>query len=89
MGAGIDVELIEHLLGSTVDGVALFLIGNAAGGNLYGKPGLGGSLLDEVLAHGGAADISGAYSHDSIHAHYVPMKLSGKGGRAEKLNKKW
>jgi len=56
-----------------VDAVAFFFVADAAGGDGDGHAGFLGVLADEVFADGGAADIAGADSHDSVHGSSVSV----------------
>ena len=59
-----------------------FFVADAAGGDGYGHAGFLGVLADEVFADGGAADVAGADSHDSVHGSSVSVgwRVVGRGG---------
>lgn len=59
--------------GARVDAVAFFFVADAAGGDGDGHAGFLGVLADEVFADGGAADVAGADSHDSVHGSSVSV----------------
>ena len=59
--------------GARVDAVAFFFVADAAGGDGDGHTGFLGVLADEVFADGGAADVAGADSHDSVHGSSVSV----------------
>ena len=54
--------------------VAFFFVADAAGGDGDGHAGFLGVLADEVFADGGAADVAGADSHDSVHGSSVSVR---------------
>lgn len=68
--------------GARVDAVAFFFVADAAGGDGDGHAGFLGVLADEVFADGGAADVAGADSHDSVHGSSVSVgyRKVGRGG---------
>ena len=68
--------------GARVDAVAFFFVADAAGGDGDGHAGFLGVLADEVFADGGAADVAGADSHDSVHGSSVSVgcRVVGRGG---------
>lgn len=68
--------------GARVDAVAFFFVADAAGGDGDGHAGFLGVLADEVFADGGAADVAGADSHDSVHGSSVSVgwRMVGRGG---------
>ena len=68
--------------GARVDAVAFFFVADAAGGDGDGHAGFLGVLTDEVFADGGAADVAGADSHDSVHGSSVSVgwRVAGRGG---------
>ena len=68
--------------GARVDAVAFFFVADAAGGDGDGHAGFLGVLADEVFADGGAADVAGADSHDSVHGSSVSVGwwVAGRGG---------
>lgn len=68
--------------GARVDAVAFFFVADAAGGDGDGHAGFLGVLADEVFADGGAADVAGADSHDSVHGSSVSVgyRVVGCGG---------
>lgn len=59
--------------GARVDAVAFFFVADAAGGDGDGHAGFLGVLADKVFADGGAADVAGADSHDSVHGSSVSV----------------
>ena len=59
--------------GARVDAVAFFFVADATGGDGDGHAGFFGVLADEVFADGGAADVAGADSHDSVHGSSVSV----------------
>ena len=59
--------------GARVDAVAFFFVADAAGSDGDGHAGFLGVLADEVFADGGAADVAGADSHDSVHSSSVSV----------------
>lgn len=63
--------------GARVDAVAFFFVADAAGGDGDGHAGFLGVLADEVFADGGAADVAGADSHDSVHGSSVSVGCLG------------
>ena len=65
--AGVDAARGEYAPGAGVDGVADFVVRDGGGGDLNLKPRLARVLTNQVFAHGGAANISGADSHDAVH----------------------
>lgn len=73
--------------GARVDAVAFFFVADAAGGDGDGHAGFLGVLADEVFADGGAADVAGADSHDSVHGSSVSVgcRVVGRGGRSGRL----
>lgn len=70
--------------GARVDAVAFFFVADAAGGDGDGHAGFLGVLADEVFADGGAADVAGADSHDSVHGSSVSVgcRVGGRGGQS-------
>ena len=68
--------------GARVDAVAFFFVADAAGGDGDGHAGFLGVLADKVFADGGAADVAGADSHDSVHGSSVSVgwRVVGRGG---------
>ena len=68
--------------GARVDAVAFFFVADAAGGDGDGHAGFLGVMADEVFADGGAADVAGADSHDSVHGSSVSVgrRAVGRGG---------
>ena len=64
---GVDAARGEYAPGAGVDGVADFVVRDGGGRDLNLKPRLARVLTNQVLAHGGAANISGADSHDAVH----------------------
>ena len=68
--------------GARVDAVAFFFVADAAGGDGDGHASFLGVLADEVFADGGAADVAGADSHDSVHGSSVSVGcwVVGRGG---------
>ena len=68
--------------GARVDAVAFFFVADAAGGDGDGHAGFLGVLADEVFADGGAADVAGADSHDSVHGSSVSVgwRVGGRSG---------
>ena len=67
MPAGVDAARGEYAAGAGVDGVADFVVRDSGGRDLNLKPRLARVFTNQVLAHGGAANISGADSHDAVH----------------------
>ena len=67
MPAGVDAARGEYAPGAGVDRVADFVVRDGGGRDLNLKPRLARVLTNQVLAHGGAANISGADSHDAVH----------------------
>lgn len=79
---GVDTAGGELRGGARVDAVAFFFVADAAGGDGDGHAGFLGVLADEVFADGGAADVAGADSHDSVHGSSVSVGclVVGRGG---------
>lgn len=68
--------------GAGVDVVAFLFVADAAGGDGDGHAGFLGVLADEVFADGGAADVAGADSYDSVHGSSVSVgcRVGGRSG---------
>ena len=67
MPTGVNTARGEYAPGAGVDGVADLVVRDSGGRDLNLKPRLARVLTNQVLAHGGAANISGADSHDAVH----------------------